>query len=431
MNYLLIVLGKCISRLFRVTRVGHGSTWPGHIALTINKHFIADILKKNKIIVIAIAGTNGKTTTTKLIRAILEADGKTVLQNHSGANLLNGIASSLLLSTSPSGKLSAEFALFEVDENVLPQLLYEITPDYLVLLNLFRDQLDRYGEVHTIATKWKKALEKTKNVTVIANADDPQIAYIVESSPVMPFYFGVTGNREQKAEHAGDTSYCPSCGTRLQFHERTFSHLGNWECPNCGLKRPSVTIESSPVYPLLGTYNKYNTHATVLLAKILHIPQETVKNALTTVQPAFGRQEVIEYNGKRIQVFLSKNPTGFNESLRAISAAQAKHVVLMLNDRIPDGQDISWIWDVDFEDFVTHFQTITITGDRCFDMGLRIKYAFDARSDAPTTYTVIAHTPQAITTALADLPQSETLYILPTYSAMLETRKILTGKKIL
>src|SRR5882724_9353933 len=178
-NFFSILFGKLLSKFFRFLNLGSGSTWPGHIALTLNKHFIHDLLAQSKVKTILIAGTNGKTTTTALIRAGIEASGKKLIQNESGANLLNGIASTLLLNATIAGELVYDYALFEVDENTLPLVLQQLTPNYLVLLNLFRDQLDRYGEVNTIAHNWEETLANlTDETTLILNADDPQIAFL-------------------------------------------------------------------------------------------------------------------------------------------------------------------------------------------------------------------------------------------------------------
>lgn len=429
MNLMLILFGKAISLISKVLNLGHGSTWPGHIALSINSNFIKEIIEKNKIKIILIAGTNGKTTTSKLIRSILEEDNKKVIQNVSGANLLNGIASTLLLNSSLTVKLDYDYAIFETDENTLPLVLKEVSPDYIVLLNLFRDQLDRYGEVNIIASKWKVALEKlTSKTTLILNADDPQIASLsLHLEGVNVEFFGLNDKNltTSKSQHASDSTYCPKCGAKLVYKAVYFSHLGDWECKNCKLKREKLEINNFPVFPLSGVYNRYNTLAAVLFAKVEKIKQEAIIKSFENFKPAFGRQETIEISKKRAQIFLSKNPTSFNESLRTIATLNAKNILIVLNDRIPDGRDISWIWDVDFEDFSSVFKNITVSGDRIFDMGLRLKYGEFKNFEIEKNLT------KAIHVAISKTPKNETLYILPTYSAMLETRKILTGKKIL
>jgi len=428
LDILLIIFGKLIVLVSRILNLGSGSTWPGHIALSSNKDFIKNVLKNSKIKIILVAGTNGKTTTGKLIQTILEKNNKKVFQNTAGANLLNGIASSLISNSDLSGKINKDFAIFEIDENTLPLIIKEISnPDFIIILNLFRDQLDRYGEVNTIAKKWGDALKHLDGkTTLILNADDPQVAFLGDGSKAKVSYFGLDNkNDDPRSQHASDSTYCPKCQTKLNYNSVYFSHLGEWNCPNCGYEHPKKTFTSFLFYPLLGTYNQYNTNATVLLAKNLGLSDEEIKNALKNFKPAFGRQEVLTIDNKRVQIFLSKNPTGLNESLKTIADLGAENLLLVLNDRIPDGRDVSWIWDVDFENFTSNFENITVAGDRVFDMGLRLKYAGFKNFQTEENLT------KAVNVALEKTAKNEILYILPTYSAMLEVRKILTGKKIL
>ncbi len=428
-NFFLILTGKILSLISRTLNLGHGSTWPGHAALSINKSFIKDILKNSRTKIVLIAGTNGKTTTGKLIRTILEENQTTVFQNESGANLLNGIASSIILHSSILCELKYNYAIFEVDENSVPLVLQELTPHYVILLNLFRDQLDRYGEVNTIAQKWGRAIQKLpSHTTFLLNADDPQIAYLGEGHEKKVFFGLLSSQMPHKSvQHAADSIHCPKCQSKLAYRALAYSHVGEWYCPKCRLNRPKLDIDSSPLFPLEGTYNKYNTLAAVLFAQINNIDNVIIKQSLNQFKPAFGRQEVIKVNNKSVQLFLSKNPTSFNESLKTAIEKGGKHFLFVLNDRIPDGQDVSWIWDVDFEDYIHESMTVTISGDRTYDMALRMKYSdkiHDSRS------MIQENLEKAINQAIDQL-NNDTLYILPTYSAMLETRKILTGKKIL
>lgn len=432
MNTLLISLGKMISIISRFLNLGSGSTWPGHIALNVNKNFIKNLLKNSKVKIILIAGTNGKTTTGKLIQTILEKDGKEVFQNQAGANLLNGIASSLLLHSSILCKINYDFAIFEIDENTLPLILKEINnPDFVIILNLFRDQLDRYGEVNTISKKWGEAIQHLlSGTTLILNADDPQIAHIEKNAKANIKYFGIKPKfKIQKTQHASDSTYCPNCGKKLIYNSVYFSHLGDWECKDCKFKHPEKILTESPIYPLAGTYNEYNTNAAVLFAKINNINNSTIRQSLKSFKPAFGRQEILNINGKKVQIFLSKNPTSFNESLKTIMDLNAKNLLIILNDRIPDGLDVSWIWDVDFEDFIYSFKNVVASGERTYDLALRIKYVQSIVDDS--LFAVEEDLGKAIDLSLDRTSKSDTLYILPTYSAMLDTRKILTGKKIL
>jgi lipid II isoglutaminyl synthase (glutamine-hydrolysing) len=426
-NTFLIILGRFVVFFSKVFNLGSGSTWPGHIALTVNNNFIKELTTNNpKLITILIAGTNGKTTTGKLIQTILEKDGKKVFQNQSGANLLNGIASSLIFNSNLTGKIDKNYAIFEIDENTLPLILKEINnPDYVVLLNLFRDQLDRYGEVNTIANKWGDAIRHLpQEATLILNADDPQIAYLGSKFKNVE-YFGINPKNSTKAiQHASDSTYCPNCNEKLTYNSIYFSHLGSWKCTKCGYKHPENSFTSSLTYPLSGTYNEYNTNAAVLLSKKIGINEKTINLALKEFTPAFGRQEKLNINGKNVQILLSKNPTSLNEGLKTSSEMKIKNILIVLNDRIPDGRDVSWIWDVDFEDFASQFKQITVSGDRAYDMGLRLEYAEYKDVDIENNL------PKAVSIAINKTLKNETLYVLATYSAMLEVRKILTGKKI-
>lgn len=426
-NYSLITIGKTISQISKTLNRGNGSTWPGHIALKGNKNFIKEFLRESNMKVIIVAGTNGKTTTSSLLATSLAKNGYSILQNESGANLLNGVASTLILNTNASGKLTQDFAIFEVDENALPQVLKQVTPDYLVLLNLFRDQLDRYGEIHTIAKKWQDVLgllpESTK---LILNADDPQIAYLGNDLQTENLYFGLSQSSDSKhaTPQAADSTFCPRCGASLLFSETVFSHLGKWECKHCGLKRPDVDQNSFDYYPLSGTYNKYNTNAAVLVLREIGLQNKEIIASLQNFAPAFGRQETIQYLNKNVQLFLSKNPTSFNQSFATIKELQASTLLIVLNDRIPDGRDVSWIWDTDLSG-INKFKHILVAGDRVYDMAIRIKY------ENYKNLQTFDNLEKAINTGVGLTGKDETFFILPTYSAMLDSRKILTGKKIL
>ncbi len=427
---LLIWTGKLLSFLSILFRAGAGSTWPGHLALSLEPEIISKLASELGQGVILVAGTNGKTTTVSMIKKIM---GGKVISNESGANLRNGVASTLIVNCNWQGKLLADGAVFEIDEATLPLILKDMTPKVIVLLNLFRDQLDRYGEVDTIAEKWLRLLrELEEKTTVILNADDPHVASLGQNLKAKVLYFGLNDSHLflKKMEHAVDSVYCPQCGKRLSFAGIFYSHLGIWDCPECGLKRPEPDLSSwSNWSNLKGVYNRYNTLAAILTAKVLKIPEEKIKKELLEFQPAFGRQEELNLNGKKLKILLSKNPAGFNESLRVLEELpdKKKTILLALNDRIPDGRDVSWIWDVDFE-MLPDNDTVLISGDRAFDMGLRIKYSRESQKAKVKIYDSLK---EAIGRGLDAVNMGETLYILPTYSAMLDVRKIVGGRKIL
>lgn len=440
MKEIPILFGKSISKISKLAKRGTGSTWPGHMALKLDSKFVKNILAKNpNLKIILVAGTNGKTTTTKLIQEVLEQQGKKVFRNAAGANLLNGIASTLIKHSNLTGKINYDVAVFEVDENSLPTILSELSMVHsqlsIVLLNLFRDQLDRYGEVNSIAKHWKEALKTlSKETVLVVNGDDPMLRFIGENSGLHAFYFGLDERymKKKEAPHDVDFLLCPHCGTKLVYAKRSYSHMGVFKCPKCGFKHQETATFDTLPNPLFGIYNRYNINsAALLLQKAFGIDPKNIQDVLEKFSPAFGRQEKITYQGKNIFLLLSKNPTGFNQSIEAILEQDKKpNMLLLLNDRIPDGRDVSWIWDVDVEELVEKSRSITISGDRCFDMGLRIKYSseFLISNDK---FLIEENLKIAINKALCKLNQGETLYILATYSAMLDTRKILKGHAIL
>ncbi len=399
MRFLAIFFGRLVSALSKTFGLGAGATWPGEIALRLNLNILSTLASQLTKGIILVAGTNGKTTTALMIKIILEARGERVVHNASGANLENGIVSALLQ------KQDADWGVFEVDENTLPKVVKAVKPKIIVFLNLFRDQLDRYGEVDVIAQKWESAL-RGSHAHIIANADDPLVAHLGLHAKTT--FFGINDRTKflAKMEHATDSIFCLHCGARLAYEGVYFSHLGIWKCPKCGEKRPTPDI-SMGKSPLPGLYNLYNTLAAMSVAKTLGI-----KADLAGFRPAFGRQEEIG----NVKIFLSKNPAGFNESLRTVIQLGAKQILLVLNDRIPDGRDVSWIWDVDFEMIPKHVSVIA-SGDRVYDLALRLKYAG-----------IQAAISKRLDVALAT---DKSLYVLPTYSAMLDVRKILKGRKIL
>jgi UDP-N-acetylmuramyl tripeptide synthase len=408
--------------------LGTGSTWPGHLALKTDSKLIRKVLLKNTDIkIVLVAGTNGKTTTTKALTHILENNNISVLTNQAGANLLNGLASLLVKHATLSGKLKHKALIFEVDESSLPLVLCEIpNPNAIILLNLFRDQLDRYGEVNSTAEKWEKNIKKLSEKTfVIANADDPLIAYTAAHAK-STFYFTIDSKykKESALSHAVDSTICPNCKNILSYSTISYSHLGNYMCQNCGFTNPKAKkyeIKSQ----LSGDYNIYNLSAAVLAAdKTFGINPYTSLLSLVKLKPAFGRQEIIEVEGRKVMVLLSKNPTGMNQSLKVAKEKNSTAILLLLNDRIPDGRDISWIWDVDFEVLKDKELNIFVSGDRAYDLANRLLFAH-------VSHEVFENFEEAYREALKKTPTGKQLTILPTYSAMLEIRKLISGKSIL
>lgn len=431
---LLIATGRFLSRLITVFGLGAGATWPGEIVLMLKPRMLRSLSSSVREGIILVVGTNGKTTTSLMIARILRSGGKRVIHNASGANLLNGIVSSFIVEADWTGNVRADWGVFEVDENSLPIVLTYIKPKIIVVLNLFRDQLDRYGEVDVIVEKWVSAMRKLSGDTaLVLNSDDPGVANMGRSAPRNVVYFGLNDAAKymKRREHATDSIFCPNCGNRLAYEGVYYSHIGVWHCTKCKAKRPKPYYDAFPS-ALPGLYNQYNTLAAVAAARVLGIPKESIKAALVSLAPAFGRQEELVVGGKTIKLFLSKNPAGFNMSLRTVLEMGARDILLILNDRTPDGRDVSWIWDVDMEMIPASF-TPVVSGDRAWDMALRVKYArTKTKGGEPATpILVYEHLETALSYFTKSSDMTRPLYVLATYSGMLDVRKILTGKKIL
>lgn len=430
----MILAFKLISRLLAVISktfgLGTGVAWSGEIALFLNPNLFPKLIPKNSKIAL-IAGTNGKTTTAKMVATVL-GDKYSVVHNDTGGNLLNGLVGTILINAPLFSKKPQAF-VFEVDESNLPILLKSITPDVIVLLNLFRDQLDRYGEVDAITEKWLDSLSSHKRpeLRLIVNGDDPALVHLaqkVEPYINAAFFFGLGDDKYflKNAEHATDSTFCPNCGAELIYKGVYFSHLGQWHCKKCDFRQPTPSLVSSKVVsPLEGTYNLYNTMAATLTAQMLGVDLTTVAALMRTFSPAFGRLESITKDSKNFRMLLSKNPAGFNASLRTVLESKDKGpLILLLNDQVPDGRDISWIWDVDFEMLKNYQFPILVSGERYLDLALRLKHAL-------VPCQTVEKIDQVIKSASNSTLSDQVTWILPTYTAMLQSRKVLTGKSIL
>jgi UDP-N-acetylmuramyl tripeptide synthase len=437
-NIFIILISKIIGFISRVFGLGSGSTWPGHVALSLNNKFIQQAIGENPDLrIIIIAGTNGKTTSTALLKYLLQKSGHSVVTNSEGANLLNGVASTIIKNSNIFLKINFDYAIFESDELNLPILLKEITPDKILVLNLFRDQLDRYGEVNTIALKWLDSLQTLdKGVEIFINGDDPQLYHIGTKLSQKVQYFGIKKDlmKLKDVPHDVDSIYCPVCLSILKYNQLSYAHLGDFFCPNCKFKRFGEKVNDfsneNISYPMSGLYNVYNTNAVLLLFESLtRASYNDINKWLKEFKPAFGRQEEIAYKNRKVFILLSKNPAGFNQSIQTVSqmAKNGKaNFLIILNNRIPDGLDVSWIWDVDFKPVLDISGHVYVSGDRVYDLNLRLKYENDKKSIQ--TFEDLS---KAIESLVEKTKEGDRLYILPTYSAMLEARKILLGRKLL
>ena len=431
---LAVNISKLITFFVQSLKLGAASVLPGAIALRLYPQLLSVLCQQISRGIILVCGTNGKTTTSLLIKNILTLQGYQVVHNETGANLVNGLVTALIKQTNWRGKLTAEYGILEVDENVLPLVVDGIQPKFILALNLFRDQLDRYGEVDNISQHWQQAIATLNPETVvILNGDDPTLVYLGENLQQQVFFFGL--NQPELAldslDYATDSTYCPRCGQSLDYHHVYLSHLGDFHCPSCGFTKPELAINSQQWSQILiGVYNKYNTIAAVLLSLKIGIEPPIINQAINNFKAAFGRAEEITIADKTVKILLAKNPVGLNETIRAVQQAnQGENTVtlVVLNDRTPDGTDVSWIWDVDTEPLTALQGKIIVSGDRTYDLALRMQYS----NPSPEHLLIIDNLSRAIKTALSLTPPAATLYILPTYSAMLEVRQLLTGKKIL
>lgn len=449
-----IISGKAAGFLARFARLGGGSNLPGRIAIRIDRSLISSLAARLTDGRILITGTNGKTTTSALVAALLELDGRKHLHNRSGANLVPGIASVLLRGSDLRGNLEAESGLFEVDEAAFPHVVRETSPGIVLVNNLFRDQLDRYGELDTLADKLRAAVKGTDADTVVAlNTDDPLVANIGRGLEQQVVYYGIEGAGAlampgtQGASHASDSTQCPECGNPLTYDHFIFAHMGSYHCGACGLRRPTPTVHATDLridgmngtrctvtypggsivvhIPIPGIYNVYNVLAAVAISVTLGIPGETMARAVEGFSAAFGRVERIRIGDRDALMILAKNPTGFNEVLRTLSPEPGtRELLIALNDRAGDGRDISWIWDTDFEMTQGMVSNLTCSGTRGWEMALRAKYA-DA---GPGPVSVVPDLEQALDLALEKAGPESTLYIIPTYTAMLSLRRILAKR---
>ena len=445
--------GKTVAFLSRRLNLGGGTTFPGDVARKIDPHLLAKMASRLPHGCVVVTGTNGKTTTSRMISNVLRQAGLVPVHNRSGANLIGGVASALLNSSNLLGVPSGDVGLFEVDEATLPPIVAETRPRVVVVTNLFRDQLDRYGEIDYIAGLWRKALATLPSSSaVVLNADDPLVASLGQSTEARVVYYGIEDNRygSPGLQHAADSKRCLSCGTPYEYEVAFYGHVGKYACPNCGAGRPRpsvyaeklllhgtagsdvglfLPVEDPPgtaslsvMVNLPGLYNVYNTLAALACCASLGIPTDILKLGIESFSAAFGRIERIDIDGKQVFLALVKNPVGFNEILRMLLIDEVpKDLVIIINDNIADGTDISWLWDVDFELLQGKVKSVVVSGTRAEDMQLRLKYALVEMASVSLEKDLR----RALTQGLENVAAGGTLYVLPTYTAMLEIRRVI------
>ena len=443
---------------------GTGATsLPGKVLMRIEPGAIGRLGGRLKEGSVVISATNGKTTTAAMAAGILGGQGLALVHNRAGANMAGGIATTLLDASRPRGGIAGELGLFEVDELWLARVAAELRPRAILLGNLFRDQLDRYGELDAIADSWQEVLGAS-DAQAILNADDPLLADLGQerSGTAGVLYFGVDDDSLALPglAHAADAKHCRHCGAPYVFDAVYLGHLGHYHCPACGRARPRPEVLATDVrlqgvrtagftlttpagraqvtLGLPGLYNVYNALAAAALASALGVPLEGIVAGLEASRPAFGRAETVSLavpagghgegagDGRReMRILLVKNPAGANEVLRTLALEPGEHELLgILNDQIADGRDVSWIWDADFELLAGRVATVLCSGTRAADLAARLKYA----GVEPERIRLQPDLAGALAQALEQGDASRPLYALPTYTAMLALRELLVSR---
>jgi lipid II isoglutaminyl synthase (glutamine-hydrolysing) len=443
-----IAAARAVGGLARRAGRGGGTSLPGKVLMRLEPHAIAELADRLPRGCAVISATNGKTTTAAMAASILEGAGTTLVHNRAGANMAGGVASTLLAASRPGGRIAGQFGLFELDEFWLDRVTADLKPKAILLANLFRDQLDRYGELDTIADRWATvAASAAPEVGLVLNADDPLIADLGRNRAQVS-YFGVEDDAMALPEmqHASDSKHCRRCGAAYVYETVYLGHLGHYRCPSCGQARPAPTIAAEQIelqgtraasftlrtpagsrrveLPLPGLYNVYNALGAAALCLELAVGLDDVVAGLHQVRAAFGRAETVAIDKLELSILLIKNPAGANEILRTLVLEEGELDVLgVLNDRTADGRDVSWIWDADFEILASRLRHVTCAGTRAAELALRLKYA-----GVPVDrIKVIYELPVALDAAVAEA-QNGRLFALPTYTALLELREELAAR---
>jgi UDP-N-acetylmuramyl tripeptide synthase len=446
-----LALARGVGALSRLRGSGATSI-PGKVLMRLEPDAIASLGSRLRQGSALISATNGKTTTAAMLSEIVTRHGLSLVHNRAGANMAGGVATTLLDAARTRGGMAGEFGLFEVDELWLAELAGQLRPRAILLGNLFRDQLDRYGELEAIADSWRDTLAESSAQAVL-NADDPLVADLGRER-AGTLYFGVEDDSLALSgmAHAADAKHCRNCGAPYVFDSVYLGHLGHYHCPNCGRTRPVPSVTAGEVrlegvraarftlttpagkieisLALPGLYNVYNALAAAALATALDIPLGDIKAGLEGARAAFGRAETVSLQvpggaTREMQILLVKNPAGANEVLRTLALEPGEHDLFgVLNDQIADGRDVSWIWDADFEQLAGRVRQAICSGSRAADLATRLKYAgieTDRIRIVPELSTALAEA-----TVAGD--RSATLYALPTYTAMLALRRLLVAR---
>lgn len=432
---LAIWTAKIISTACRISG-RQGVTLAGKVALKMDPDILKDLSSQVREKIFVVCGTNGKTTTNNLLCSALETEGKKLVCNHTGSNMLQGIVAAFVLAAKNNGKLDADYACLEVDEASTLRIFPHVKPDYMILTNLFRDQIDRYGEIDATMNMLMKAMRMVPDMTVIVNGDDAISSYVAMESGNSYKVYGIServfedkGDKEVK-----DGKFCKKCGAKLEYDFYHYSQLGTYHCPNCDFGRPEISFDASAIdmsdglkftvedrrisVNYKGFYNIYNILASYSAMRIAGLSASKFQKTLDEYNPQNGRMEQFEVNGTKILLNLAKNPAGFNQNVQAVmNDTSDKDIIVVINDNAGDGTDVSWLWDVDFDRFGDpSVKSLTVCGIRYQDMQLRMKYVGVEAQAVPDVK-------DAIEACIAK--GSKNLYVLVNYTALFSTRDLL------
>lgn len=432
--------------LIKNLNAGGGTSFPGKIALKISPDILSFLVNQTKKEIITISGTNGKTTTAGLLSSILKNDGRKIAHNRKGANMLTGITGAVVQESCLFNGLNVDNCLLEVDEAFLVHAYNHFNPNYLLVTNLFRDQLDRYGELDTTAKKIQAAIDKTiskKPLSLVLNADDPVVSRLGSNQDIKKIYYGFNEinfvNQDVSIKSPQEIATCV-CGEKYSYSKVFYGQVGHYSC-SCGKARPAPEIEAVAEIDvefsilkikhndsefeirvnLPGVYNAYNALAAITLALDLGISVENIQKGIDSYDTVFGRAEKLVLKNKPVLIQLIKNPIGATEVLRTVKDDESSKLLIIINDNYADGRDVSWLWDANFELLNSHKKRIVTSGVRASDMAVRLKYAGIPAENIKVVEDIKA----ALDYSVNNTEKDEKLYVLPTYTALLSLQPIL------
>ena len=440
---LAIAVGKSAAIATRLIGRGGGTAITGMVARKVDPRILDKLVRVPGVPVVAITGSNGKTTTARFAAALLRGEGIAVCHNSAGANLIQGVTSLAVSNATLRGRLPDAVLVVEVDEGALPYVAPETLPRALLVTDLFRDQLDRFGEIYAVADAIESvAVSLPADCALIVNADDPMVATMAEKRQGRRVTFGLAIRKStDQITRAADTIRCPRCQADLKYRYVYLSHMGDYHCPKCSFTRPKLDVAVTSLevvgldktvceiqtpqgklileIPQSGVHIAYDAAGAVAILVGLGVSLEAAPESLAAVGPAFGRLEKIDAGGKTVILAFAKNPTSYNTTLRALATEEEpKQLLIAASNTLVDGEDFGWLWDVDFESMAPKVDRVVVSGTRADELANRLHYA----GVATNKLTVIEDRPAALTEAMALLPPGSRLVVLSGYTPLIEIR---------